>query len=91
MVCGDPESSTDYSLKEVSAYIIWYRLHTWGFQVIFCALLCIIKHISVKNQSAEGTCLLVTAVILGESAIEKQDIQDNTFCHMPLIACRLRS
>ena len=29
---GDPESGTDHSLKEVSAYIIWYRVHTLGLQ-----------------------------------------------------------
>ena len=33
MVYGDPESGTDYSLKEVNAYIIWYRVHTWGSRV----------------------------------------------------------
>ena len=27
---ADPESGTDHSLKEVSAYIIWYREHTNG-------------------------------------------------------------
>ena len=60
MVCADPESGTDHSLKEVSAYIIWYRVHTWGLQgkqVIFCALLCIFtNNIHVKNSSAEGAC-----------------------------------
>ena len=30
MVWGYPES--DRSLKEVSAYIIWHRVHTWGFR-----------------------------------------------------------
>ena len=56
MVCGDPDSGTDHSLKEVNAYIIWYRVHTWGLQgkchIILCALLCIFTnniHISVKN------------------------------------------
>ena len=51
-------------LKEVSAYIIWYRVHTWGLQgkgkVIFCALPCIFTksiHVNVKNSTAEGTCL----------------------------------
>ena len=50
MVCSDPESGTDHSVKEVSAYIICCRLHTWGFQgkchrlfsVLFCVYLQII-------------------------------------------------
>ena len=65
MVCGDPESGTDHSLKEVSAYIRWYRVHTWGLQGKFqklrsCELLCKFTndiHVSVKNSSTEGTCL----------------------------------
>ena len=32
MVCGDPESGTDRFLREVSAYIIWYRVHKLGLQ-----------------------------------------------------------
>ena len=65
MVCGDPESGTDYSLLEVSAYIIWYRIHTLGlqgkchklFSVLFYVHLQIIcLHVSLKNSSAEGTC-----------------------------------
>ena len=44
MVCDDPESGTDHSLQEVSAYSIWYRVHTWALQgkchkilsVLFC-------------------------------------------------------
>ena len=68
MVRGDPESGTDHSLKDVSAYIIWYRVHTWASRVklmpqaIFCALLCIFTndiHVSVKNPSAEGTSLML--------------------------------
>ena len=66
MVCGDPESGTDHSLKEVSAYIIWYRMHTWGlqgkyhklFSVLFCIYFQTIIHVSVKNSSAECTCLM---------------------------------
>ena len=59
MVCGDPASGTDHSLKEVSAYIIWYRVHTWGlqgkchrlFSVLFCIYLQIYNYVSVKNSS----------------------------------------
>ena len=62
MVCGDPESGTDHSLKQVSAYIIWYRVHTWGlqgkchklFSVLFCVHLQII-HVSLKNSGAKDT------------------------------------
>ena len=32
IVGGDPESGIDHSLKEVSAYIIWYRVHTLDLQ-----------------------------------------------------------
>ena len=28
MVCRNPDSGTEHSLKEVSAYIIWYGVHT---------------------------------------------------------------
>ena len=28
MMCGDPESGTDHSLKEVSACLIWHRVDT---------------------------------------------------------------
>ena len=28
IVCGDPESGTDQSLKEVSACLIWHRVNT---------------------------------------------------------------
>ena len=63
MVCSDPEIGTDHSLKEVSAYIIWNRVHTWGlqgkchesFSEHFCLYLQII-YANVKNSSAEGTC-----------------------------------
>ena len=52
------------ALKEVSAYIIWHRVHTWGLQgkchkLSFFTLLCTFTnniHVSVKNPSAEGTC-----------------------------------
>ena len=62
MVCGDLESGTDHSLKDFSAYIIWYRVHTWGLQWylpqdIFYALLCISTnniHVIVNNSSAKG-------------------------------------
>ena len=38
-------ATQNHSVKEVSAYIIWYRVHTWGLQgkchkFLFCALLC---------------------------------------------------
>ena len=28
MVCADPESGTDHSLKEVSACLIWHKVNT---------------------------------------------------------------
>ena len=65
MVCSDPESGTDHSLKEVSAYIIWYRVHTWGLQgkchKFFCVLLCVFTNtidVSLKNSSDGGTCCI---------------------------------
>ena len=59
MVCSDPESGTDHSLKEVSAYIIYLQGAYTGPQISFCALLCIFTNdinVSVKNSSAEGIC-----------------------------------
>ena len=91
MVCGDPESGTDQSLKEVSAYIIWYRVHTWGLQgkchkffflgssgVFFTNNI----HISVKNSSAQGTCSNVKGSIFlggdhGATQTNKQLICDS--------------
>ena len=66
MVCSDPKTDTDHSLKEVSAYIIWYRGHTKGLQskcykVFFYAFLCIFTnnlHVSVNSSSVEGTCVI---------------------------------
>ena len=71
MVCGDPESGTDHSLKEVSAYIVWYRMHTWVLQgkhhklcsVLFCVYLHMIyMFTSLKNPSTEGTCVCIISV-----------------------------
>ena len=53
------------ALNEVSAYIIWYRVHTLGLQgkghksFSVHLELCIFTnniHVNVKNSSAEGTC-----------------------------------
>ena len=72
MVCGDPESGTDHSLKEVNAYIILYRVHNWGLQgkchKFFSVLLCVFTnniHVSLKNSSAEGTCFILKRVKFG--------------------------
>ena len=72
--CSDPESGTDHSLKEVSAYIIWYSVHTWDlqgschkdvcavFDIIkksYILLLTIVKRICVMDSSPEGTCVII--------------------------------
>ena len=80
MVCGDPESGTDHSLKEVSGYSIWYRVHTWGrlgkcHNSFFCTLLCLFTsdiHVSVKNSSAEGICICTYVHINWEAQHWKQ-------------------
>ena len=67
MVCSDPESGTDHSIKEVSAYIIfgtWYKHEASRVNATsyFFALLCIFTnniHVIVKFSSAEGTCILL--------------------------------
>ena len=61
MVCGDPKSGTGHSLKEVSAYISWYRVHTWGLQGK-CHKLCSVNF-CVKNASAESTCYMAKEML----------------------------
>ena len=61
MVCGDPESGTDPSLKKVSATLFdtGYTHGASRVNVIVCALLCLFTnniHVNVKNSSAESTC-----------------------------------
>ena len=63
MVCGDPESGTDHSIKEVSAYIIRYRVHIWSLggkchKLFFYALLFISTNniqVIVNYSSEKGT------------------------------------
>ena len=59
MVCGDPESGTDHSLKEISANIILVQGNAKRY--FLCTSVYIYKniHVSVKNSSAEGTCILI--------------------------------
>ena len=70
MVCSDPESGTDHSIKEVSAYIIfgtWYKHEVSRVNATsyFFALLCIFTnniYVIVKFSSAEGTCIIYYAI-----------------------------
>ena len=54
MMCDDPKSGTDHSLKEVSAYLIWVTqgsCHTDGYAIFDLHL-----DVCVKDSSAKCTC-----------------------------------
>ena len=68
MVCSDPESCTDHSLKEVNQCIHYFGTGcTHGAPRVnatssFCVILCIFTndiHVSVKNSSADDTYHIV--------------------------------
>ena len=75
--CGDPESGTDPSQKEVSACISWYRLHTHRVNATsycLCSFVYIYKnniHVSIKISNAEGTC--IQSIILLQVTIESKN------------------